>query len=975
MKRSRSRSTKQNKTKTVAIAEARGALAQRPNLSAGKKILFAMVASGGFFLLLEIVLAVAGVKPVLYHDDPYVGFVSTIPLFVEESGGPDGRVHMVTARNKLQWFNAQRFPKEKERSTFRIFTLGGSTTYGRPYDDTASFGGWLRELLPAADPSRVWEVINAGGISYASYRTAIVMEELVRYEPDLFIVYSGHNEFLEERTYRSIIETPEVVTAAGAAMGRTRIYTAVKTIIEAASPLPADREEGPAILQSEVDTILERSMGPSAYTRNDTLREQKIAHYRFNLDRMVDLARSVRADLIFVTPAANLKDCSPFKSEHLSGLNREDLQSFDDLLTRAEDARAAGILDEALEVLEQAAAIDDRFAELLYLRGQVLYDLARYDEAKSALQRAVDEDICSLRASASIQRIVAEIGEKRGVPVVNFVRTIEERSEHGIPGSDLFLDHVHLTVDGYRLLALELLETLHDAGIANLDEDWGAAKVEAVSRVVEGRIDERAHGVALRNLAKVFAWAGKFDEAERLAARAADSLGEDPESYNTLGLSAAARGDYDEAMRQYRRALEANPDYIDAHNNLGIALVFQERFGDAIVHFREALQIDPNDEIAHHNLADAARSQGNLDEAIRHYRQVLQIDGSDADVHSNLAVALMARGQVDAAMAHFQQALEARPDSAEAHYNLGKVLDDRGHLDEAIHHYREALRIQPDYAEAHYNLGTVLGPRGDLDEAIRHFRAALQGIPDFAEAHYNLANALLSQDMYEEAISHLRQALRAKPGYTEAMTNLGFAYSSQGKYDEALAHFRQVLKLRPRYSKAHHNVGGVLALQGHLEEAIRHYRRAVELEPEFAEGHHNLASVLAAVGRWDDGLQHYRRAARLEPDWPKPLRAVAWTLATHPDPQVRDAARAIELAERAAALTDYRDAAILDALAASYASAGQFDRAVEMARRGLRLPSAAEADPLAREIRSRMELYRQGKAYRQPARAGAIRSR
>ena len=969
------RSIKRNKTKTVARAEARGALTHRPNLSAGKKILFAVVTSGGFFLLLEIVLALAGVKPVLYQDDPYVGFVSTIPLFVEESG-PDGRVHMVTARNKLQWFNSQRFPKEKERGSFRIFTLGGSTTYGRPYDDTASFGGWLRELLPAADPSRVWEVINAGGISYASYRSAIVMEELVRYQPDLFIVYSGHNEFLEERTYRSIMETPKVVTAAGAVMSRTRIYAAVKTVIEAAWPPPTDRKEGPAILQSEVDTILERSMGPSAYTRNDTLREQKIAHYRFNLDRMVDIARSVGADLVFVTPAANLKDCSPFKSEHLSGLNREDLQSFDDLLKRAENARAADVLDEALDVLEQAAAIDDRFAELHYLRGQVLYDMKRYHEAKSALQRAVDEDICPLRAPASIQQIVAEIGERRDVPVVDFARIIEGRSEHGIPGSDHFLDHVHLPVEGYRLLALELLETLHDEDIVDLDADWGAAKVEAVSRAVESRIDERAHGVALRNLAKVFAWAGKFDEAEKLGTRAAESLREDAESYNTLGLSAAAHGDYDEAMRHYRHALRIKPDYTDAHNNLGIALVFQERFGDAIVHFREALQIEPNDETLHHNLANAAKSQGDLDEAIRHYRQVLQIDGSDADAHSNLGITLMAQGKVDAATAHFQQALEARPDSAEAHYNLGKALGDRGNLDGAIHHYREALRIQPDYAEAHHNLGTVLGPRGELDEAIRHFRAALQATPDFAEAHYNLANALLSQGMYEDAISHLRQALRAKPDYTEAMTNLGFVQSSQGKYDEALAHFRRVLELRPRYPKAHHNLGGVLALQGRLDEAIGYYRRAVELEPDFADGHYNLANVLAAVGRWDEALQHYRRAAQLEPDWPKPLRGMAWAFATHPDPQVRDAAQAIQLAERAAALTEYRDAAVLDALAASYASAGQFDRAVETARRGLSLPSAAEADPLAREIRSRLELYQQGKPYRQPARAaGAMRSR
>jgi hypothetical protein len=53
-------------------------------------------------------------------------------------------------------FNAQQFPREKAPRTTRIFCLGGSTTYGRPYDDTTSFAGWLRELLASATPATAW---------------------------------------------------------------------------------------------------------------------------------------------------------------------------------------------------------------------------------------------------------------------------------------------------------------------------------------------------------------------------------------------------------------------------------------------------------------------------------------------------------------------------------------------------------------------------------------------------------------------------------------------------------------------------------------------------------------------------------------------------------------------------------------------------------------------------------------------------
>jgi len=67
-----------------------------------------------------------------------------VPLFVEETD-PDGRKFLATPENKLVFFNQQRFPREKAPETYRIFCLGGSTTYGRPYNDTTSFAGWLRQ--------------------------------------------------------------------------------------------------------------------------------------------------------------------------------------------------------------------------------------------------------------------------------------------------------------------------------------------------------------------------------------------------------------------------------------------------------------------------------------------------------------------------------------------------------------------------------------------------------------------------------------------------------------------------------------------------------------------------------------------------------------------------------------------------------------------------------------------------------------
>ena len=94
----------------------------------------------------------------------------------------------------------------KSRDEFRIFCLGGSTVQGRPYANETSFTTWLELSLQAADPRRQWQVVNCGGVSYASYRLLPIMKETLQYEPDLYIIYTGQNEFLEERTYGEIVD-------------------------------------------------------------------------------------------------------------------------------------------------------------------------------------------------------------------------------------------------------------------------------------------------------------------------------------------------------------------------------------------------------------------------------------------------------------------------------------------------------------------------------------------------------------------------------------------------------------------------------------------------------------------------------------------------------------------------------------------------------------------------------------------------
>ncbi|MHC4462793.1 MAG: tetratricopeptide repeat protein [Planctomycetota bacterium] len=218
-----------------------------------------------------------------------------------------------------------------------------------------------------------------------------------------------------------------------------------------------------------------------------------------------------------------------------------------------------------------------------------------------------------------------------------------------------------------------------------------------------------------------------------------------------------------------------------------------------------------------------------------------------------------------------------------------------------------------------------------------------------------------------DGVTLYKRMLKLNPRIVLLHNDLGVALLSQGKLDEAANQFRQVLQIAPRHVRAHVNLGNVLLTDEKFDEAISHYRQALQTEPAFAEAHYHLAVALMRAGKFDEAIKHFREAVRLthNPPWYF-LHGLAWILATHPDPEVRDANEAIQLAKRAEALTftKYDDMRVLDTLAAAYAATDQFDLAVSTVQEALDLVSPAHQDEVTKQIRERLELYKQGKPYR-----------
>ncbi|PAY15287.1 O-GlcNAc transferase [Rhodopirellula sp. SM50] len=534
-----------------------------PRISLGKRLLFSLVLCFALFGIVEIVLACFWVPPP--PTDPFVGFSSSVPLLVEEersdSGGDTAEPGLRINPAKLVWFNDQSFPASKPVGTYRIVCLGGSTTFGRPFDDSTSFCGWLRTLLPVVDPQRDWEVINAGGVSYASYRVAGVMQEFAQHDVDLFILYTGQNEFLEWRTYGNLIEssdTPGVPAARALSTlaTKTRVGQSIQSLVGRLRS--AGRPDPKQILSGDVDEILNHTIGPASYQRNPSWYRGVEEHFRINLRRMERIAQGAGATLAVVVPASNLRDCSPFKADFGDGIDEVTRQRLTQDLETARELLADDAAAQSLEVLELVLEEDQANADVHFLRGRALLEVGLEDDAAKSFQRAIDEDICPLRATTPIKRILREFLAESSVIRVDFESHLAALSQseqgHVCFGAESFLDHVHPTVEVHGEIALAILRSLADRAIVPAAPT--AQQIVAATGVVEGNIDLRSQAVAFRNLAKLTHWAGKFEEARRNADDALRLLPLDLESRYILADCMVHEGQIDAAIEQYTELFE-----------------------------------------------------------------------------------------------------------------------------------------------------------------------------------------------------------------------------------------------------------------------------------------------------------------------------------------------------------------------------------------------------------------------------------
>jgi Flp pilus assembly protein TadD len=245
---------------------------------------------------------------------------------------------------------------------------------------------------------------------------------------------------------------------------------------------------------------------------------------------------------------------------------------------------------------------------------------------------------------------------------------------------------------------------------------------------------------------------------------------------------------------------------------------------------------------------------------------------------------------------------------------------------------RDSLAKNPADWYARNELGTLLARRNDLPGALDQFQAAFQLQPDDAKVNSNLGHAL---------------ALTGKPG-------------------EAEARYRASLAEDPMSDDTHKNFADLLRREGRVREAILQYEAGLAIKPD-SSARLNLAQLYFQAGGVDQARREFQEVLRRDPDNVGALNNLAWLLATCSDGHQRDGREAVRLAEKACALTQFKQAPLTGTLAAAYAEAGRFTEAAETGRKTIQLAGESGDGRTAAIARQLLDLYLSNRPYHQPA--------
>jgi lysophospholipase L1-like esterase len=577
-----------------------------------------------FFILLE-----AGLRIFNYGNDTrvWVDISQDMQILNPEIGYR----YFLTIKNLP--FSVESFIyKEKKENSFRVFVVGASSAAGYPYLSSASFSKFIRKKLEILYPEKIIEVSNFSMSAINSYTVKDLMPELLKKEPDLVLIYLGHNEYYGALGVGSLesLGSSRFIVNTTLWLNKFKTTELLRNIVKILSGIFSSGNEvtgGTMMAQMAQDKLIEY---------NSDIYWAGIEQFEGNLRDIFSMCKDAGVPVIASTLSSNIKDQKPFVSVDVSRY-----------------PPAEKIYDDAKE-------------ELM---------LGNADSAKSLFIYAKDLDALRFRAPEQINETIIRLCNDYNYPFIRSDSLLNSMSQDGIAGDNLMTDHLHPNVKGYQLIgnlffsamtnhgylpttepsdidegtADSLVYTYYnftsfDSKVADfrikiLKNDWPYINPEKqlprnrlirlnniidslAIAVVDGQISREK---ARLDVASNYLRQNQFDEYATEMAALIEEFPFIYKYYNITARELIGAGKYSRAYYFLKRGYDKKPDAFNS-KWLGIIDLSQGFVHDAIEYLELSLKFNNKDAQTYFNITGAYAQKKEFNKALESIKTCLQIN-------------------------------------------------------------------------------------------------------------------------------------------------------------------------------------------------------------------------------------------------------------------------------------------------------------------------------------------------------------
>lgn len=340
------------------------------------------------------------------------------------------------------------FKQEKQKGTYRIVLMGGSSAAGFPYGRFGSPAGLLKQQLKSVYPDKNIEVLSVAMASINTYALLDFTQEVIDIQPDLVLIYAGHNEYLGVMGVGSVYSqsNSRATNLLFLKLKELRLFQLVQGLYYWLKPQtePFNHNDSSRTVMASVAKEKNIPLDSELYAAGKT-------QFKENLSTIVKLFSQADIPVLLSSIASNERNQAPFESMNSTSANS--------LISPDKPRSSQRIIQQGVSLIENG----EQSADLAFAIAQAYEKTNQMSDALTYYKKARDYDLLRFRAPSEFNDIIAEIAASHKlVTFVDADEKLRNDTETGIIGEEHMLEHLHPNTRGYFMIALSYLEGIVD---------------------------------------------------------------------------------------------------------------------------------------------------------------------------------------------------------------------------------------------------------------------------------------------------------------------------------------------------------------------------------------------------------------------------------------------------------------------------------------------------------------------------------